>query len=160
MTNAQGSTNKIQVVETPRWFLSRVEGHFGKIIHDAAANAENSVVPSFFSEENSALTQDWPTEGVVWCNPPFKLFGRFTAKAREQMRHGVETVVLATASISCNWWQENVHTSSAIIYPIKRIRFVGHKDPFPKDLCLIHYKKEWPHHAIYMPRLDWSEPKE
>ena len=162
MTNAQGSTHKIQVVETPRWFLDRVEQHFGRIYHDAAATAKNAVVPSFFSEENSALTQDWPLDphGVVWCNPPFRLFGKFTAKAAEQQVHGVDTVMLVTASISCNWWQWHVHRR-AHVFPIKRIKFVGHDTPFPKDLALLYYNPlERYVENGYHRRLDWSEPKE
>ena len=159
LVSIRGSTRSVQIVGTPRWFLDRVEEHFGEIIHDAAATAENAVVPSFFSEENSALIQNWPTGGIVWCNPPFRLFGKFTAKAAEQQARGVETVMLVTASISCNWWQEHVHKVPTIVYPIKRIKFVGHDTLFPKDLALLHYGKWYPREAVYNHRLDWSEPR-
>lgn len=153
ITTFAGRGNGEQVTLTPRWLVDRVQEEWGPIIHDAAALPDNAVVGSHYSPLESALDRDWPRGGIVWCNPPFRMFAEFTRKAAEQRLRDVETVMLAIASISTNWWAGSVH-DIASVYPIPRIRFVGHEGLFPKDLVLLRYGRDVPR---YHRRLEWRE---
>ena len=87
----------------------------------------------------------------------FGMRGKFTRKAHEQMLRGVEcTVILATTSLSTNWWLDWVH-GKALVWPIQRVRFVGHEQDFPKDLALLVYALGL--EPGYKPRMNWKGTK-
>jgi phage N-6-adenine-methyltransferase len=47
---------------------------------DAAASAENALLPRYWDQEQDALEQDWSQE-IVWCNPPYSRPAPFLVKA-------------------------------------------------------------------------------
>lgn len=150
-----------QVVCTPPALLLAVEELFGRpITCDLAASPENAVADDFFSEARSALDEEpWPsgTGGVLWCNPPFSMFAKFTPRALRECRRGADPIVMLTlASLGANWWRYNVHDRATVI-PIERVRFVGHDYIFPNDLSLVVYDRETP--PGYLPRWDWKTPE-
>jgi phage N-6-adenine-methyltransferase len=64
---------------TPRWLFDVLHGIFHFTV-DAAANADNALLPRHWDREQNALQQDWSRERV-WCNPPYSRPGPFLAKA-------------------------------------------------------------------------------
>lgn len=148
---AQRPGTSEQVVCTPRAFLDAVERRFGKIGFDLAATKENNVTgddDSFFGPgstlANDALTVDWSQLGgdLCWCNPEYGMIKGsrgFAHKARIEAACGVRIVMLIPAAVATNWFADEIH-GHALVIPIRpRLTFVGHKDPFPKDLMLVCY---------------------
>ncbi len=150
---AQKPGTSEQTVCTPRAFLNAVESRFGKIAFDLAATQENAVTgdDQFFGPgspwANDSLTADWSQVyedelTILWCNPPYGMIkgNGFARKARKECAGGdVRVVMLIPAAVATNWFAEEVH-GHALVIPIRpRLTFVGHRDPFPKDLMLCCY---------------------
>lgn len=141
---AQRPGTSEQTVCTPRAFLDAVERRFGSLTFDLAATRENSITGdgSFFGHGSllaeDALTVDWPREKLLWCNPPYGLIkgNGFARKARIESEKGSRIAMLIPAAVATNWYAEEVH-GHAFVLPIRpRLTFVGHTDPYPKDLML------------------------
>lgn len=133
-----------QTVCTPRAFLNAVERRFGPITFDLAATSENEVTGSGFyfgpgsSYGENALVVPWPREGLLWCNPPYGLIkgNGFARKGRLEAEKGSRIAMLIPAAVATNWYADEIH-GHAFVLPIRpRLTFVGHKDPYPKDLML------------------------
>jgi hypothetical protein len=121
---------------------------------DVAACAGNAQAPLYITEKEDALATPWHM-GLNWCNPPFRMFGKFTARAHEQWEsHGCQTILLAIASLSTNWWKNNAHGKCRVV-PIQRPRFVGHEADFPKDMALLVYAMGG--RGVYEERWDWKK---
>lgn len=127
-----------QSVGTPRELLDAVERRWGRLQFDLAADANNAVAFNFFSKEDDALRQSWAGRGLCWLNPPFDDIPRFAARCKAEARRGARIIMLTPAAVSTNWYAAHVQ-GHALVYPIKRCRFVGHDADFPKDLMLSLY---------------------
>ncbi len=53
---------------THAWLFKQLDDEFNFVL-DAAATKENALCSAFFSEEDDALVQDWPTNGWTFCIP-------------------------------------------------------------------------------------------
>ncbi len=143
---AQKPGTSEQTVYTPIEFLEAVEDRFGPLTFDLAATADNTIVPGCYFGPGStlaadALTADWPRDGLSWCNPPYGMIKRngFARKARLEAAKGSRIIMLIPAAVATNWFADEVHGHALVIPIRKRLTFVGHKDPFPKDLMLCCY---------------------
>ncbi len=140
MSGARISGDSVQEVGTPRAFLDAVERKFGRLVFDLAADASNHVCPQWFGPGSElgtdAIVQPWPRDGLCWLNPPYDSIGKFVAKARTESLLGVRIAMLIPASVSTNWFAENVFGHARVLPLRPRLTFVGHKDPYPKDLML------------------------
>lgn len=129
-----------QTVGTPTALLRAVEQLWGERIKwDLACTAENCVAGpgQGWTVEEDSLSQDWRhREGLHWLNPPFGTIGPWAKKAVES---GAEIAMLVPASISTNWFRDFVD-HRAYVMPIRRVKFVGHAQVFPKDLILVCYE--------------------
>lgn len=136
----------VQEVGTPPEFLRSVERLLGQPIKwDLACNYDNCVVHEsngYTVEDTDSLTKLWPTgegigSGLSWLNPPFKRITPWAAKCSESKG---PIAMLVPASVGANWFWDYVmgHAHVFPIYP--RLQFVGHEDPFPKDLMLCVYR--------------------
>ncbi len=148
---AQRPGTSEQVVCTPRAFLA-VEKRFGRLTFDLAATRENNVTgdpDSFFGPgshlANDALTADWMqiADETCWLNPEHGMIKGargFAHKCRvEAACSKIKIVMLIPASVATNWFAEEIH-GHALVIPIRpRLTFVGHKDPYPKDLMICAY---------------------
>lgn len=56
--------------ETPDELFRALDDKFD-FVFDAAASKENRKCQRFFSIEDNALEQPWPTDGAIFVNPPF-----------------------------------------------------------------------------------------
>lgn len=134
-----------QVVGTPRDFIMAVQHRFGRIQWDLAANEENAVVEgifkgNFYSEACDSLKTPWPEDkSTHWLNPPFANIEPWAKKCSVTSERCGWTLLLVPASIGTNWWINHVE-GKAMVYGLSpRIKFVGAKDPYPKDLALCAY---------------------
>lgn len=132
--------NSKQAVRTPPEFLAAVQRRFGRITFDLAATPKNAVCESYFTKRQDSLRRPWPV-GLNWLNPPFDRIDPWVEKAAlESQRRNVRIIILVPASIGSNWYRDHVEGKADVI-PIgnPRLKFVGHRDGFPKDLMLLLY---------------------
>lgn len=125
-----------QSVGTPPEFLDAVQRSFGRITFDLAASSGNAVVDRFYGIEHDSLAQDWERitgGGLLWLNPPYANIAPWAKKCALSRR---AIALLVPASIDANWYWEWCHpfADTFILHP--RLKFIGHKDPFPKGLML------------------------
>lgn len=131
-----------QSVQTPPEFIHAVKRSWGltEFYWDLAADLDNRQAPNFFDEAQDALQQTWPTTAgreVCWLNPPYANIGAWVKKAAQSPQ--CRTLMLLPASVGTNWYRDWVFPYAATIVLNGRIKFIGHKDPYPKDLMLLDY---------------------
>lgn len=105
---------------------------------DIAASPENAVCDDYITEEQNALTMEWP-RGWNWLNPPFEKLMPWVHKASDEAEKGASTVMLVPASVGSNWWSTYVEFYAYAVFLNPRITFVGEKHPYPKDCALLFY---------------------
>ena len=130
-----------QTVGTPREFIRAVEARWGSLTIDLAATKKNAKAKKFFTEEDNSFKKRWYGWGNAWLNPPFGDIKPWVAKAARtlpKLGKGDRIFVLTPASISAKWFRDYVH-EKALVIGITRMKFVGHKHQFPKDLMLSVY---------------------
>jgi hypothetical protein len=136
-----------QVVRTPPVFLAACVKKWGRpFAHDLAANAKNTVAPTWFgpgspiAEDALAPETDWKRDGLLWCNPPFALSDRFAARIRrESLRLGIEVLLLTPAAVCTEWFTESVYLRAAVYFVRPRVKFVGEAQGFPMGLIVSHF---------------------
>jgi len=143
-----------QAVGTPPDLISAVKRLLGieEFQIDLAADSSNTQAQIFYSEEQDALSKDW-TMWVGWCwlNPPFSHIAPWVEKAKASKDPATKIAVLVPASVGSNWWRDHVHGHCEVHFLNGRPTFVGHTDPYPKDLALLLYGRY--HRGYYI--WDW-----
>jgi phage N-6-adenine-methyltransferase len=75
---------------------------------DAAATAENTRLPRYWTEADNALEQSWTGERV-WCNPPYSHpnLSLWVQKAWYEWRRGASLIVMLVPAnrTEQEWWQ-------------------------------------------------------
>lgn len=135
-----------QSVQAPSDFMQAIGHGWGSPVFDLASDSKNTQAPSFFSEQDDSLKQDWTKlKGVLWLNPPYADIGPWvekcykTAKAWDPDLQDRRILVLIPAAVGTNYWHEWVHNKCEVSFLRPRLTFVGHKHPYPKDLVLLNY---------------------
>ena len=139
----------VQVVSTPWEFVRAVEQKFGPLAIDLAATDENTKCQRWITPEQDTFKADWYRMldgGLGWLNPEFDPMALWVEKCAKEARRGAEFLVLTPASIGANWFWDHVKPF-ATVYSVGRMKFEGHKDPYPKDLLLNHYTQN-PNHEL------------
>lgn len=125
--------------QTPPEVFGPLHEEFGFTL-DAAASAENALLPRFWSLAENALLQDWSGERI-WCNPPY---GRgqiaFIRKAAE--RKAEIAVLLIPARPDTAAWHDYILPTAEIRFLRGRIRFVGAPYPAPFPSALAIWRKD------------------
>jgi phage N-6-adenine-methyltransferase len=122
---------------TPRDFVASVENVLGERFGwDAAASAENAVCKAWSGD---SLNIDWPTDKLVWLNPPFGDGANFARKCAVEAERGVRIVGLFLAAVGSRWFAEYVDGRARVVFVRPRLTFVGETQPFNRDLMLIMY---------------------
>jgi phage N-6-adenine-methyltransferase len=84
---------------TPRWLFDALDKEYRFGI-DVAADKDNALCNSHYSEKQSALTVlSWPWRW--WCNPPYSRKQDFIGHAARQRVPGV---LLLPSSTDAQWW--------------------------------------------------------
>lgn len=133
VTSGKGSE---QSVGTPRAFLDAVEKRFGIITLDLAADETNRVCDPWISKETNSLSVPWLSTGLMWLNPPYS---KIEPWAKKCARRKGKIALLVPASVGTNWFAYYVDTRARVLFLRPRMTFVGHKDPYPRDLILAVY---------------------
>lgn len=136
-----------QSVQTPTEFLYAVKTLLGIDIFaiDLAADVLNSAGYSFYDEAADALQQPWAKDGLgewLWCNPPYKKLEPWVEKAALEASKGAKIAMLVPSSTGSNWWKAWVAGVAQVHFLNGRIKFVGHKNYYPKDLALLLYRPD------------------
>lgn len=148
--------NSEQDVETPDDFIVAVERRFGPLELDLAATQLNKKAPVCFTPEDNSLSKNWHIyKALSWLNPPFGDIEVWAHKCAEEWLLGAEILLLVPASVGANWWWDWVEPFTNR-YSIGRLKFVGHKDVYPKDLMLCHYDRKVPR-VPEMQRWPWRK---
>jgi phage N-6-adenine-methyltransferase len=130
-----------QDVSTPDNFIEAFVKRFGIITWDLAADSSNSKGLSHFDKEHDSLSQNWSTlPGNLWLNPPYEKIGPWAAKCAMESREGAKIFMLVPASVGSNWYLDYVHRHAYVLALNPRLKFVGHKTAYPKDLILCCYQ--------------------
>jgi len=130
-----------QNYETPPDFVQAVEKRFGKLEFDLACDANNKKADEYFTEFDDSLSIDWwsATKGkLCWLNPPFSNIAPW-AKKCDRSSLGCRILFLVPASVGSNWFGEFVINKSLVMALNPRLKFVGARDPYPKDCVLCYY---------------------
>lgn len=133
-----------QAVATPNEFISAVRNllEIRSFAHDLAADENNSVAgENYYSEVEDALIQSWIFNNWAWLNPPYSDITPWVAKANIEAQKGAKIAMLLPASVGSNWFAEYVDGKCIVNFLRPRITFVGHNNPYPKDLMLLLYGK-------------------
>lgn len=140
---AQKPGQSEQTVGTPPEFIDAVERRFGPITFDLAATKTNRVrqVPWYgpgSPDGENALVKPWNQlpSGLLWLNPPFEDIAPWARKCRMMGEHGARIAFLVPLS-SGNWARDHVHGHGQVEALNPRLRFIGHKSLYPKDLMLV-----------------------
>lgn len=140
------STESQQAYRTPRPFFEWVHSVYGFTL-DAAADAENALLPRFYSEADDTLKQT-PVGERIWINPPFKRIKAFIKWAIERARAGNLVVMLLPSSLETEWFRcYATQGEVAVLWP--RLPYI-HPDPAerpkkqgpPCTSILVHFAPE------------------
>ena len=160
-----------QAVGTPRELLKAVEGRFGHLEWDLAANQENCVCPSFFGPGSpfgvedsldeiklASTSRTWP-QSRCWLNPPFENIAPWAARCARWVHESKSGLLLfhVPASVDSNWWNESVRGHARVLALAPRIKFVGHEQPYPKPMTLCVYDPMWPKQPETIEYWRWKE---
>lgn len=120
MSDYTGSNTPLDIRDlwqTPPEIFSALHKEFDFQI-DVAASDANHLLPFYFTETESALTQTWSPpgkEGYVWCNPPYSEITPWVLKAADQNKYGcIGTVMLVPADFSVGWFRQALASVSEV----------------------------------------------
>lgn len=131
-----------QDFETPDPFLRAVESRFGPISWDLAADSENYKGPDgcYYDLQDDSLKQIWSgIGGLLFLNPPFSVLEPWVEKCKLESMNGADILALLPASVGSNWFAEHVDKRAFVYFLRPRLVFVGHSDPYPRDLMLCRF---------------------
>lgn len=117
---------------TPRAFFTAMHDEFAFDI-DVCASPENACLPTYWTEQDDALSKSW--NGMsCWMNPPFGHgIGKWVKKAYTEATNGARVVCLLPSRTDTSWWHDYVRNAKEIRFIRGRMRFSGHavNAPFP-----------------------------
>ncbi len=152
-TIARGKSK--QDYPTPWDFIHACEKKFnGSIAFDLAASDVNAKAPSYYTEADNALNQNWHRLPLdwwhqrLWLNPPFDNIAPWAKKCAEEGAKGARILFLTPASVGSNRFRDYVHGVARVYALNGRIQFVGAEDPYPKD-CIL---------SVFGPKLSVFKP--
>ena len=116
---------------TPVDFFTAISLASGGFVLDAAADASNHLCKRWYGPggeaEDALLVPDWPTEGKIWCNPPYENGDRWRQwlrKFQAEARKGASIVTLLPAATGTKWWAEEIVQCGAdILFLTGRLAF-------------------------------------
>ncbi|MCP4393466.1 MAG: phage N-6-adenine-methyltransferase [Alphaproteobacteria bacterium] len=115
---------------------------------DICASEDNHLLPDYFTEERSALTNHWNVYTRLFSafiNPPYSQTQVFMERAAEQAKlHNITVVALVNANTDTQWFSDAVKSANEVRLLTGRVAFVkpdGKKaSGNPKGQCLIIWR--------------------
>jgi phage N-6-adenine-methyltransferase len=131
--------NSRQDWEKPADLMAAVVARWGPIAFDLAATEHNSKAGRYhFSPYQDSLMQPWSGFGNRWLNPPYSNIEPWAEKCAKE--HGAGRILfLIPASVGSNYWARWIDRWAHVYFLSPRLKFVGAKDPYPKDCALCVY---------------------
>ena len=125
--------------QTPRALFEQLHAEFGFTL-DAAASAENALLPTFLTEADDALSRVW--RGTVFCNPPYGQFElpKWVAKAREEAASGRALVVMLLPARTSSAWFHDYCGVAEMRFIRGRLRFHGAKSTAPFGSVIVIFR--------------------
>ncbi len=115
---------------------------------DAAADADNALLPNCWTREANALALSWRGERI-WCNPPFgRQIGAWVEHAYYETNSGgcPLAVLLVPVRSDTAWWHDHVEGKAEVRLLRGRLRFthpdVTHDNSAPFPCALLIYRAE------------------
>jgi phage N-6-adenine-methyltransferase len=147
---------------TPKPIVEKLSEWFGPFGFDAAADADNRIdgVHGFYTIEDDGLSQPWPYDTVVWCNPPWNQCGKWVDKAiDEHINRGVQSVLLLPSSTATVWFK-HLFQYAYIMLLHGRVDFdlppgVTNNHNPDRDVMVAVLSERFPHHLITV--WDWKK---
>lgn len=138
----QNPTTSEQVVETPPEFMAAL-ARMGVVPDlDLAALPTNAKAPRYYTPDVDGLRSPWDGR-CMWLNPEFgdiaQWLYRAACEAPIMALDGRALYVLVPASTDTKWFRDYVFQRCHVTFLQGRIKFVGHKQGFPKGLMLLGY---------------------
>jgi phage N-6-adenine-methyltransferase len=100
---------------TPKWLFNYLDRRFDFKL-DAAASAENHLVPFFYTEESNGLDSPWSSDGWTFCNPPYSNVAEWVRKAAKELTlHNRRSLLLVPVRSDQAWWHEYAISGIAAI---------------------------------------------
>lgn len=135
-----------QSVATPWDLIRAVEGRFGRLGFDLAADATNTKVPGSWlgpgGLREDSLAADWApllAGRLGWLNPEYADIQPWAAKAASERDAGARIAMLVPASVDSLWFSQHVLRKALVLALQPRVPFIGHKHGYPKPLVLCVY---------------------
>ena len=114
--------------QTPRALFDALDQEFD-FDADICASKNNNLKGYYFSEEKSALTNEWDKYTVyktAFMNPPYSQTELFLNRAADQAKlHNITVVALVNANTDTKWFANAVKSANEIRLISGRIGFVG-----------------------------------
>lgn len=66
---------------------------------------------------------------------------KWMEKCRDESHLGAKIITLTLASLGANWYKDFVEGNANVWVLRERLKFIGHKDVYPKDLMLCEWTK-------------------
>lgn len=127
---------------TPDDFFGAVEGRFGPMEWDLAANEGNSKCGKcFLGEEQNSLLCRWSALAHgknFWLNPPYGYIEPWARKCALESERGARIFMLVPASVGSGWYMDYVEPYAYVFGLNPRLCFDG-KASYPKDCVLCCY---------------------
>lgn len=154
MTLAPLMSSAQQDWRTPRDLFRAVDALAGGFTLDAAADAENHLVPRWLGpgsyRRSDALTCSWVDSyngERVWLNPPYgRDLPKFAAKAVAEVtaERSLTVWMLVPARVDTRWWKLLMERADEVRFIAGRVRFEtaeGAKDaaPFPSAIVRLRH---------------------
>ena len=129
--------------QTPKTLFDSLNKEFGFTV-DVCASDKNKLCFRYYSEENSALKNQW-SDGTHFINPPYSKTNEFLLYAAKQAKtNNVDIVALVNANTDTKWFADAARTANEIRLITGRVGFVkpsGEKaNGNTKGQCLIIWR--------------------
>jgi len=128
-----------QEVGTDPALFSALHNHFGFTV-DLACTAANALCVRSITKEDDSLSVKWSKlGGPLWLNPPFNKIEPWAKKCYLESLDGAKIVMLTPASVGSRWYRKYCYKKSWTRFLSGkgyRLKFVGHKHNYPKDLMI------------------------
>lgn len=135
MKHTSAFSSQTHTWQTPPDLFDALNREF-RFTLDAAASEENALAPTYFTEEDDALSKTWT--GTVFCNPPYGPgIGKWVKKCYEEAAKGVIVVALIPARTDTDWWHRYVMWASEVRLIRGRLRFSGSPINAPFPSCIV-----------------------